>query len=390
MTGEAPVYTVESVTILLVEDEQDHAELEIRALRKLKYADRIDVVKNGAEALDYLLGGGSRRETGRGPLPDVILMDMNLPGISGRELLEELRKHPELARIPVLAVSANTDERTMLDMLREGAVDYITKPFKMEELAARVGTHLKMKKLRDRLDMSEKLASTGLLAAGISHEIKNRMNSISTAMYFIRNKLPDDEKVRRSVECIDVEIKRGIKLINDLLQFSRPQVKRVDSIDLNGLVDYVISLFENQFVSSGVKLSDKRSGGRGLVAVVGDYSKLTQALANVLQNAMQAAGDGGGVGIDLDVIDTDRGRKALIRVTDTGSGIEADAMRRVFEPFFTTKHQGSGLGLSVSHSIVKEHGGAIEAGAAPEGGAVFDIILPLEEPAEGGKSDSAI
>jgi signal transduction histidine kinase len=227
-----------------------------------------------------------------------------------------------------------------------------------------------IKDQQEQLVQGEKLAGIGRLAAGVAHEINNPLAVILGYAHLLRRKaegpLADDLGI------IEDESLRAKEIVEGLLDLSRPLAAAPEPVDLKVLCDEVVG----RLAASG-QLGAAAVEVHGAAGVEGHPQKLRQVLLNLVKNGAEAAGPGGRVRVELS-----RGAAggAKIAVSDSGPGLSAEASRKVFEPFFTTKPTGTGLGLAVSLGIVHAHGGTLEAGQAPGGGARFTIHLPASPP----------
>jgi signal transduction histidine kinase len=174
---------------------------------------------------------------------------------------------------------------------------------------------------------------------------------------------------------IEEEAVRAKQIVDGLLDLSRPIATPPEATDLRGLCDEAVARLSEARALDGVAVEV-----RGAATVLGHPQKLRQVILNLVRNAAEAGGAGGRVEVEV-VAEADGGGR--ITVDDTGPGLSAEARARLFEPFFTTKEAGTGLGLAVSQGIVRAHGGALEAGSSPAGGARFSLRLPASPPGRG-------
>jgi PAS domain S-box-containing protein len=233
--------------------------------------------------------------------------------------------------------------------------------------------------LRNRLVQSEKLAALGQFVAGIAHELNNPLQGVLGHIELLRATGAFPKALRRDMQRIYREADRAAKIVRNLLVFagSRRLVRRRTSV--NATVSRVLSLRAPALRAAGIEVVRRLSDA--LPRVKGDPLLLQQALLNIVLNAEQAIGAGGGV-IEARTFahSRDGSDEVVVQIRDTGSGITAEAMPRLFEPFYTTKEvgKGTGLGLAITYGIIQEHGGRIVASNHPEGGAVFTVHLPVE------------
>jgi two-component system, NtrC family, sensor kinase len=222
-----------------------------------------------------------------------------------------------------------------------------------------------LKEHQAQLVQSEKLAGVGRLAAGVAHEINNPLAVILGYAHLLQKHA--EGPLRDDLGIIEQETLRAKEIVDGLLDLSRPLQVAREPVDLRAAAEEVVERLREAAVLDGVEVSIA-----GAATVEGHPSKLRQVLSNLVRNAAEAAGPGGAVAVSLEELDG----QAAVAVRDSGPGLDAAALSRLFEPFFTTKDRGTGLGLAISRAIARAHGGDIEAGNAPGGGADFRLLLP--------------
>jgi two-component system, NtrC family, sensor kinase len=225
-----------------------------------------------------------------------------------------------------------------------------------------------------QLVQSEKMAAVGQLSAGLAHEVKNPLAGILGFAQLTRRSLSDPEAIKNNLDVIERETRRCTEIIGNLMRFSRQEPGERAALDVNSVVERAVKLVEHQLGLKNVKI--ERQLGSSLPHLLGNANQIQQVLMNLLINAQQAMEPKGGTARVRTF--ADQGRITL-EVEDTGPGIPDELRARIFEPFFTTKPagQGTGLGLSVSYGIVRDHGGEIRAEKGADGrGARFVIVLP--------------
>ena len=233
-----------------------------------------------------------------------------------------------------------------------------------------------MRELEQSMARAERLAVIGSLAAGVAHEIRNPLASISGSIELLRAAhLPGDEDNAALMTIVTREVDRLNTLVTDLLDYANPRPLELVTLELDALVRDTLRVFEQDRDFSGieVQLGDRSDTG---VTMIGDPEKLRQVLWNLLRNAAEAATEGGG-NVRVDVTRSDD--MAELSVTDDGPGIPAENVHRVFDPFFTTKDRGSGLGLAVVHELVMDHGGQIRVDSRSGRGTTFAVFLPRKQ-----------
>jgi two-component system NtrC family sensor kinase len=232
--------------------------------------------------------------------------------------------------------------------------------------------------LEEQLQISEKMASIGLLAAGVAHEVNTPLTGISSfTQMLLQNAEPDDPRTK-VLEKIERQTFRAAKIVNGLLNLARPAQVDSGPIDLHAVVNDVLSLLEHQLRNGRIQVR-KELGPQAPIVQAIEY-KLQQVFLNLFLNARDAMPRGGWLTIATSIGDNG----AVIEVSDTGSGIPADQLSRIYDPFFTTKDigKGTGLGLSITYGIVREHGGAITCESVVGQGTRFTLTLPLASSAD--------
>jgi signal transduction histidine kinase len=225
--------------------------------------------------------------------------------------------------------------------------------------------------LQEQIELKKHLAALGELSAGIAHEFKNALATISGYAQMIRAEAVDPELSDHAERILD-QTRSITHVVTEFLKYARPLDITEEIVELRGVVERVVTE-----VGEGLPNVDVSCEGE-FHNVAGDEGLLRQALLNLARNAAEACGsaNGGRVILRGDTVRTGEARFQRITVTDNGPGIADDALQQLFRPFFTTKPQGTGLGLAVVQKIVVQHGGQVEARNRPDGGAAFIVTLP--------------
>jgi PAS domain S-box-containing protein len=238
----------------------------------------------------------------------------------------------------------------------------------VEDITARV-------RLEEQLQISEKMASIGLLAAGVAHEVNTPLTGISSFTQMLLEGADPDDPRTRLLEKIERQTFRAARIVNGLLNLSRPAQEASGDrapVELNGVISEVLGLLEHQFAIQRIKV--RRDLADEPLVVLGMEHKLQQVFLNLFLNAKDAMPNGGWLSIATRV---DDGR-IVAELADTGSGIPSEYLARIYDPFFTTKAigQGTGLGLSITYGIVREHDGVIDCDSAVGQGTRFTLSFP--------------
>ena len=228
-------------------------------------------------------------------------------------------------------------------------------------------------RMEEQMSQNEKLTSLGLLAAGVAHEVNTPLAVISNYIQMLSKQLPREDERQKTIEKIVKQTFRASEIVNNLLNFSRTGAAEFVEINLNSILDETLSLVQHPFKTGRVAVI--RNFGENLPRVLGSSTKLQQVFLNLFMNARDAMPSGG----MLEVRTYARNGSVEVEVTDTGMGIRPENLNRVFDPFFTTKAsgRGTGLGLSVSYGIVKEHAGKMEVRSTPDKGTSFRVEFPV-------------
>jgi signal transduction histidine kinase len=411
-----------SATILVVDDQPDHRKLLSLMLR---HSYSVQTADSGAQAL---------LAASRAPAPDLILLDMMMPDMSGLEVLRQLRESNNTKNIPVIFVTGMPDEEREQKGLQLGAADYIHKPINSTLLLTRIGAQLDAKADRESLRKSneqlthkvdestialertqlqlmqaEKMVAMGQLAAGVAHEINNPISFVGSNLGSLENYIKDiltiisaseeaeatlaDKSafshvrqlklamdydfMKQDIGNLLVESKDGVarvrKLVRELKDFSRVSDTEWQWADIHQGLDSTLTIIWNELKYHCTLV--KQYGTLPKVRCL--PSQINQVFMNLLMNAGHAIEGKGSITITTESIGSNEVR---VSISDTGSGMPEEVKAHIFEPFFTTKPagKGTGLGLSLSWGIIERHHGKIEVTSQPGRGTTFVITLPIE------------
>jgi len=291
-----------------------------------------------------------------------------------------LRDSPDgatLYRVPLVSHRA-PDDRLLLNVSvvplrqhRDGALETTGSVLILEDISMRV-------QLEEQLQVSEKMASIGLLAAGVAHEVNTPLTGIASFTQILMEGADPEDPRTRLLEKIERQTFRAAKIVNGLLNLSRQgSAAGADRgpVDLNAVVNDVLALLEHQLQTGKVKI--RRDQASQALVVDGVEHKLQQVFLNLFLNARDAMPRGGWLSIATRI----ESSEAVVEVADTGSGIPSEHLARIYDPFFTTKSigQGTGLGLSIAYGIVREHDGSIHVESSVGQGTRFTLRLPLSQ-----------
>ncbi len=238
---------------------------------------------------------------------------------------------------------------------------------------------------QQRLIQTESIAAIGQLVAGIAHELNNPLASTSSLIQTNieilnekKDKVDGDNELIKDLEFSLKELKRAENIVKSVLGLSRQTQIYVEDVDINANIEDALRLLHNQYKDSGVII--EKDFAKNLPRVNGNFANLGQVFINIIKNAIQALPDGNGA-IFLKTRYKKDTNTVTIECRDTGTGISDDIAKDIFKPFFTTKAVGSGvgLGLYISHEIIKKHEGLISVNSKPGQGTTFTIDLPVKQ-----------
>jgi len=325
--------------------------------------------------------------------PDLILLDINMPEMNGYEVCEHLKADDKLKGIPVIFISVLTEQLDKVKAFALGGVDYITKPFQVEELHARVETHVKLRRLQIELEETNARLAKGdrrknEFLAMLAHELRNPLAPIRNALQIMRltasqeRQRPEDEAVQSASAMMERQVGQMVRLVDDLLDVSRISRGTIElrrgRIELASAVHHAVEAIRPQCQSMDhaltVTLPPKP------IFLNADPTRLAQVVGNLLNNACKFTDKGGQIWLTVER----EGKQAVIRVRDNGIGITTDQLPRIFEMFVQIDTSlersvgGLGIGLTLVKNLVEMHDGTVEVHSAGVGqGSEFVVRLPI-------------
>ncbi|MGC8892212.1 MAG: ATP-binding protein [Candidatus Saccharicenans sp.] len=275
---------------------------------------------------------------------------------------------PEYQLLSEVSLNTRTGGKKIFDVARTPLLDNQLQAYGtiivFEDITEKI-------RMQQQLLTSEKLASIGLLSAGVAHEINTPLTGISSYVQMLQKKLAETAYLQ-ILQKIEAQTERVNKIIKNLLNFARnPADESFHRVNLKETMEEIISLIDYRLKSLNIRLQLELNP----VVIYGQKERLQQVFINIILNALDAMPGGGTMTIEI----LQKEETALIRISDTGTGIKPEHLPRIFDPFFTTKGmgKGTGLGLSISYAIIKEHEGQILVDSAVGQGTTFTIILPV-------------
>lgn len=356
------------IYILVVDDTQTNREVMARILARKKYQNKL--VENGEQALAAV----AER------LPDLILLDISMPGMDGFEVCERLKADERTRDIPVMFISAHDATEDKLRAFHVGGVDYITKPFKIEEVLARVETQVTLaiqrKSIIELSELKDQLLRT------VSHDLKNPLHVIMgySSLLMEDGYVTKPEDLRNMSKAIFNSAERMYQLVTNLLELSQIE----DGTELQMLPLSLTQLCADMIPEFELNAQAKHQSFTfeappDDVNVNGDTMRLGQVLSNLVSNAIKYTPENGHVLLTIQKED----KNVRLCVQDDGLGIPPEALPQLFTKFFrvnTTKHrsvEGTGLGLSIVKAIIEQHNGKIWVESELGKGSKFIFSLPI-------------
>lgn len=319
--------------------------------------------------------------------PDIVLVDIRMPGINGLEFLRRVKDYdPDVVGI---VITGYATIQVALEAVKAGAFEFLSKPFEPEELRGTVRRGLDQRHaIRQTALLGPDLSSLrGVHMAVLAHQLKSPLSSLRQCAEVVLQGYAGDlpENARGMIEVIARRADQMISLVHDWLLLVRIEegggVVRQDSVDLRELLSTLVSGRATEAQAAGVSLSLVPEGGAA--EVEGDRAMLQELFANLVTNAIKYTPRGGSVRIELG---SEGAASVFVKVTDDGPGIPADEQARIFEPFYRGKAQrgisGDGLGLPISRRIARGHGGELSVKSAEGRGSEFRVVLPRKTEAQ--------
>jgi signal transduction histidine kinase len=339
-------------------------------------------------------------------LPELVLLDYMMPEMDGLTALREIR-----TRFPntyVVMFTGKGNEEIAVELMKGGASEYILKPFNNRDLVDRLDNVLRIReielhnrsleqehvrllqeidnwnqelqkrvhektdalqKAQSEIAQSEKMAALGYLSAGMAHEIRNPLNSISLFIQLMRQNTTDPEqldyqgKILKEIDRIDDNIRK-------LLDTSRRTRTITNDISIDRVIDNALEIFSPQIETGKIRVT--RSCCDSLPPIKADPAELEQIFTNLFLNALDVMNPGG----HLDIQVCEENGRVVVRVADSGGGISADTLPSIFDPFFSTKARGTGMGLPVVQRIARIYEGNIQVERTSPDGTVFRLDFP--------------
>ncbi len=362
--------------VLIVDDVPENIQVLVHLLNEKGL--RVNYAESGVKALKAI----------KNNLPDLILLDVSMPGMDGFEVCEKLKNDPLTAHIPVIFLTAKVDQQDVINGLDKGAVDYVTKPFNANELIKRVFTHLELKYNRDVIthqneELSRLNEVKNQLFSVISHDMKNLFNNILFGTESLEKEIEFFEKneIIQMAGMVHDSARRAFSLLQNLLDWSRSQMQ---SININPvpaemliLVNQSVALFKPTAKKKEIDIEILTQGE--IFRAMADMEMIKTVLRNLISNAIKYTHPKGKIIVSI----SEMPQSVEIRVVDNGIGMTAEkvkALKDSSRPSTSTpgtqNEKGSGLGMLLIRDFVEKNKGSFDFESSPGKGSTFWFILP--------------
>lgn len=368
----------EKPAVLVIDDEIGPRE-SLKILLKDLYS--VSLAKNGDEGISLLSSGNF----------DVVILDLRMPGKSGLETLEEIRKINQ--DVPVIILTGFGTLESAQKAVHLNIFEFISKPFDVNEMKDTVrravekskinrSTKLIMNQLKklnldleDKMRELEKFAIVGKLSAEMLHEINNPLTVILGYVQILLHEITSKDKasteeIQRYLTVVESEVKRCQNIARSFLEVSKKSYKHTH-ININTLIENMVHFFKDNPVAKNINFSCKFDPD--VSPILGSSEQLQQVFINLFMNAIEAMDSKGTLTIET----RNQSEKVIIRISDTGRGMPCEILEKIFEPFFTTKTEKStGIGLTISKKIIEAHKGEIFVESEEGRGTTFTLSFP--------------
>ena len=370
-------------TILLVDDEPDIRDVLSLSLSDLGY--QVYEAENGDEALRIF----------RDVQPLMVMTDIKMPGMDGIELLQKV-KH-ENPDTEVIMITGHGDMDLAIRSLKCEATDFITKPINVDvlELALqrvreKIFMRQKLKEytenleklVREKTELQSHLASLGLMIGSISHGIKGLLTGLDGGIYLLDSGFTkkNEVQIKEGWDVVKLTVERIRKMVTDILFYAKERDLRLERINIRNFVEEIVKEIESKFKSQKIKFVNDFGVDLGEFEV--DVTYVHSALLNIIENAADACLREKTKKPHKIIFGARRHEeKIILEITDNGIGMDSETQDKIFTPFFSSKGtKGTGLGLFIANTIIKQHGGEINVKSKVGQGTLFQIKLPRKAP----------
>lgn len=380
--------------VLIAEDDPVSRLTLQKVLEKLEY--EVIIATDGNQAWEIAQQSDS---------PQLMFIDWEMPGMDGPEICKKLTEQSDTKRYHYkIMLTGKSNKEAIAHALESGADDYISKPFSIAELTARLNVGKRILKMYDKtreqtkqLARADRMVSMGIMAAGVAHEINNPATFIYGNIQILEEmwetiskefaKVPAHER-NHQISILSEEmpqiladmnsgVKRITEIVSGLKSFTRTDHDKREALSIHHPIKEAIKFTHNR-AKNGITIKEYQESGDLLVDI--NSVEIEQVLVNLLINSIDAIETVSNEGC-ISIHTKEANENVVLTVLDSGPGLPDSVREQLFTPFFTTKEvgKGTGLGLSISQHIIQDHGGSISVTNRAEGGAMFTIVLPKSQ-----------
>jgi two-component system NtrC family sensor kinase len=351
--------------ILVVDDNAEFAGLIRKILERKDF--QVSIALDGKTAIEKVISD----------IPELVLLDLKLPDIPGEEVLIRIREIEK--DIAIVVITGHGGEQVAVDMMRKGAIDFLSKPIDHEAFLSSINNALEMRDAQIEDRRFDRYPSLERFFPFLAHEIRNPLHAISGALAIIQKRSDlKDEILAQSIKIINEEVQHLNEFVMECLNFVRPpNIVRFIGVEINELVSVVINIISHMFELESKKVKIIREIEPQLPKIYADYEEIKQAFLNIVKNAFEAMPEAGQFTIRA-CLKYDSQENIEIAFIDNGVGVKKENLGRLFNPFFTTKIRGTGLGLALCRRIIVErHHGKIYIESEENKGTTVIVELPV-------------
>ena len=322
------------------------------------------------------LDGKTAIEKALSDVPELVLLDLKLPDIPGEEVLKRIKEIDK--DIAVIVITGYGGEQVAVEMMRKGAIDFLSKPIEHELLLSSIKNALEIREAQIEDKGFERYPTLERFFPFLAHEVRNPLHAISGALAIIqrRSDLKDD-LLAQSIKIINEEVQHLNEFVQECLNFVRPpNIVRFNGVEIREVISVVMNLISHMLESESKKIKVIMEMEPHLPKVYANYEEIKQVFLNIVKNAFESMPEGGEFTIKT-CAKSDSSKHIEINFIDNGIGVKKENLDKLFNPFFTTKLRGTGLGLAVCRRIIVErHHGKIYIESEEKKGTVVRVELP--------------
>ena len=351
--------------ILVVDDNPEFVGLIRKILERKDF--QVSVALDGKTAIEKVLSD----------IPELVLLDLKLPDIPGEEVLVRIKEIDK--DIAIVVITGHGGEQVAVDMMRKGAIDFLSKPIDHESFLSSINNAIEIRNAQIEDRRFDRYPPLERFFPFLAHEIRNPLHAISGALAIIQRRTNENDQIlAQSIKIINEEVQHLNGFVQECLNFVRPpNIVRYVGVDIDELISVVMNIVSHMFESESKRVKVIKDIDPRLPKIYTDYEEIKQVFLNIAKNAFEAMPEGGQLTIRA-CLKSDSEKNIEIVFIDNGTGIKKEDLNRLFNPFFTTKVRGTGLGLALCRRIIVErHHGKIYIESEENRGTTVKIELPV-------------